>query len=122
MRAIKLLVLSALTVVAISCSDEETNVEKYYEGIWEIKSTSTEIDSISRVYVSGSGNFEYELNYGSAVEQIVGRVEEDGELRADIRVDTLILGNSLGQLNPEGTGSGEYTIVNQKFSWTATKQ
>lgn len=122
MRIIKNLLLLFAVMATAACTDEETNVEKYYEGNWDLTSPHSEVDSTSSFFISATGDFEYDLNYGGSVLKVRGRVEENGELRADLKIDTIILGISRGNLTPDRTGSGDYTIVNQDFSWTATKQ
>ncbi len=122
MRTLKLMLLSFTVIFVIACSDEETNVEKYYEGGWIIRSNDPEVDSVSNIFVQSSGDFTYDLNYGGGTEKVIGIVKETGDVRANIKLDTILLGISRGKFYVDGTGSGEYTIVNQTFKWTATKK
>jgi len=122
MRLFKIMVLSFIVVSTVACSDEETNVEKYYMGTWVISSTNPEIDSTVNVFVSAEGNFNYLMNYGGGELDVTGIVKENGDVRADVTLDELLLGISRGKFSPEATGSGEYTIVNQTFQWTAKKK
>ena len=122
MRILKIMLLSFGVLATVACTDDETSIEKYYEGNWTIQTSDPQIDSVTNIFISAEGNFAYDMNYGGGTIKVNGIVKNTGELRADLTLDTLLLGINRGRLHIDGQGSGEYTIVNQKFEWTATKK
>ncbi len=122
MRIFKVLFLSFVLMAVVACSDEETNIEKHYEGGWVLKTNTAQMDSVSDIFISAEGNFSYILNYGTADHRVKGSVGNSGMLEGDVTLDTLLLGSINGTFYTNGTGKGEYNIVNRKISWTATKK
>lgn len=122
MRFFKEVLFGLMVVFMVSCDDEETNVQKYYEGGWLIESADPAVDSVANIFISKEGNFEYLLNYGSQSLTVTGRVTESGEIEGNIELQNLLLGVTTGQLGQTGSGTGLYTIANQEFEWVTTKK
>lgn len=120
--AIQLLVLAGMIFFISACKDDQTNVEKYYEGNWAITSTDEEVDTTVTFFIDSEGQFEYSVMYGGGQAFIVGEVNEKGEFTSDFNVNSYTIGSVNGILEQEGTGYGKYTIVASQFDWTAKKK
>lgn len=118
----KTLIALAGLCLLIACKEEESNVEKYYQGAWEIKSKGGSLDTAVIVSVNGSGDFTYDLLYGGGTITVVGEVDQNGKLLGDISTSATMIGATEGTLNQEGLGTGTYQIVDKTFTWNATKQ
>ncbi len=122
MRTLKLTFFCSLIVFAISCKEEQTDIEKYYEGPWKISTTDKDMDTTVTMTVNAEGQFEFNSPYSNDQVHVIGEVKGSGEVLGDVEFQENILGAMQGTLSQSGDGSGKYIIVNKTINWTATKQ
>lgn len=120
--AVQLLILAGFLFFIAACKDDQTNVEKYYEGNWAITSTDEELDTTVTFFIDSEGQFEYSVIYGGGEVFIVGEVNDEGQFTSDLNVNENTIGSVNGVLEQKGTGYGKYTIVASQFDWTAKKK
>ncbi len=114
-----LTLISALLLV--SCKkDEDSNIEKYYQGEWLVNIPA--VDTTISMNVNTNGNYSYTLDLDGTENQLEGAVNENGELSGTIEVSGFQAGTITGNLNQQGTGNGTYVILGQQINWSAQKK
>lgn len=122
MRKIALIAAAGLIALGACKKDEEEDEPSAYQGEWDFKSEEGSFDTTFTTSIDVEGNFSYTLMVGQYEAKIAGNVDQGGQLDGDIGSSGLTVGRMVGNLKTNGTGNGNYIILNDTLAWEATKQ
>ncbi len=117
----KTLIFTLAIIGLLACKKEkESDIEKYYQGTWEVQ--VNDLDTSFQMVINAKGAFNYTLELDSVQNQLDGNVNNNGGVSGNINANGFAVGSISGQLTTDGKGTGIYTIFNQNISWSAKKK
>lgn len=118
----KLAMIGLAVGISLTACKKDEEEKSDYQGSWNFKSEEQQMDTTLAITINASGAFSYKLNYQGMNADLSGSVDDNGKIDGKVTASGISFGSMKGTLKTSGTGSGNYYLLSDTISWTATRK